>query len=141
MNYIVDTSLINKLLDGNLSTSDLPTDGEFVATHIQRDEINRTKNEERRTQLNLKFNKLIDKFNPTESFVLGTSCLGEAKLGDGATYESVLKELDLLNGGKANNSEDALIAEVAKMNGYTLLTADYHLHKAAETCQINVKRW
>ena len=141
MDYMVDTSLINKLLDGCLSTSDLPTEGKFVATHLQMDEISRTKNEERRVQLQLKFSKLIDKSDPTESFLLGTSCLGEAKLGEGVIYQNVLRELNSLNGGKDNNSVDALIAEVAKSNGYTLLTADYHLSKAAETCLINVEYW
>jgi len=141
MDYIVDTSIFNMLLNGFLSTSDLPSEGEFVATHIQRDEINRTKNEERRAQLNLKFVTLIDKIDPTESFLLETSRLGEAKLGDGIIYQKVLRELDILNNGKVNNSNDALIAEVAAFNGYTLLTADYHLRKAAEVCQIKVTYW
>ena len=141
MNYIVDTSLINKLVDGSVSTSALPTDGEFVATHIQNDEINRTQNEERRAKLVLQFTKMIDTFVPTESFILDASGLDEGNVGDGKIYEKVLKELDSLNGGKANNSEDALIAEVAKVNGYTLLTADYHLYRAAKACEIEVTHW
>jgi hypothetical protein len=38
MKYVVDTSLINKLLDGSVHADELPKDGSVVASHIQIDE-------------------------------------------------------------------------------------------------------
>ncbi|HEU4343106.1 MAG TPA: hypothetical protein VFU31_16255 [Candidatus Binatia bacterium] len=141
MKYVVDTSLINKLVDGSVHADELPKDGSFVASHIQIDELNRTKNSKRRSELLQKFSEAIDEVVPTESFVLGTSRLGEGKLGDGVSYGSIKTELDSLNGGKTNNSEDALIAEIAMKNGYVLLTADFHLYQVAYTLGIGTFYW
>lgn len=80
MKYVVDTSLINKLVDGSVHADELPKDGSFVASHIQIDELNRTKNGKRRSELLQKFSETIDEVLPTESFLLGTSRLGEGKL-------------------------------------------------------------
>jgi hypothetical protein len=109
--YVVDTSLINKLVDGAVGGDQLPNNGSFVASHIQIDEIKRTKDPERRAKLLEKFAETIDEVLPTESFVLDISRLDEARFGDGVTYESIKRELDVKNNGKSNNSEDALIAE------------------------------
>lgn len=130
--YVVDTCIINRLVDGLLSTSDLPGDGEFLATHVQVDELNKTSNSERRAQLFLKFTTTIDAMVPTESVVLGVSRLGHSKVSDGTRYDILKADLDSMNHGKANNAQDALIAEVAIANGYVLLTADCDLAKAAE---------
>jgi hypothetical protein len=43
-----------------------------------------------------------------------------------------------LNHGKCNNFEDALIAEVAIVNGHTLITADEDLRTVAEQHGCNV---
>ena len=139
--YIVDTSLINKLVDGNIGADELPSDGAFVASHIQFDELSRTRNIEKRVKLKEKFAEIIDEVLPTESFVLGTSRLGEGRLGDGASYQTIKRELDSRNKAKLNNSEDALIAEVAMRNGYTLLTADFDLYQVAYTQGIGVIYW
>ena len=56
-----------------------------------------------------------------------------SKLGDGSLYSRLKADFDSLNKGKANNTQDALIAEVAIASGYTLLTADYHLAEVAKT--------
>jgi predicted nuclease of predicted toxin-antitoxin system len=69
---------------------------------------------------------------PAESFVPGVSRQDYAKRGDGRLFTGLKAELDLLNGGKKNNSRDALIAEAAIANGYILLTADCDLHSAAK---------
>ena len=129
--YVVDTSLINKLVDGSVGADELPKDGQFVASHIQHDELSRTKNPERRAKLLEKFTEIIHEVLPTEAFVLGVSRLDEGKLGDGISYDAIKKELDSLNGSKANNAEDALIAGMAMKNGYVLLTADFHLYQVA----------
>jgi len=127
MKCVVDTTIINRLIDGSLSTEDIPADAELVATHVQIDELNKTRDEERRARLFLRFATTVDSVIPTESTILGISRLGYSKLDDGGLYGTLKAELDSLNKGKANNAQDALIAEVAIANGYTLLTADYHL--------------
>ena len=141
MKYVVDTCLINKLVDGSVHTDELPKGGSFVASHIQFDELNRTKNEKRRAELLQKFCETIDQVLPTESFVLGTSRLDEGKLGDGVSHDMIKRGLDSLNGGKTNNSEDALIAEVAMKNGYVLLTADFHLYQVTYRLGIGTIFW
>jgi predicted nucleic acid-binding protein len=141
MKYVVDTSLINKLVDGTVGADELPNDGSFVASHIQIDELNQTKNVQRRTKLLEKFAEVIDEVLPTESFVLGTSRLGEGRLGDGVSYQAMKADLDSRNKGKTNNSEDALIAEVAMKNGYTLLTADFDLYQVAYVHGIGTMYW
>ena len=141
MRYIVDTCIINKLVDGLIEPEELPSNEDFVASHIQIDELNKTKDEDRRARLFLKFAKIIDNVVPTETTLLGVSRLGESKLGDGVLYSSIKLKLDSLNGGKANNTMDALIAEIATKNGYTLLTADYHLSEVAKNHGCKVLYW
>jgi predicted nucleic acid-binding protein len=130
MKYVVDTNVINWLIDGQIQISDLP-EGEFVATHIQIDELNRTSDEERRARLFLTLASTIRELLPTETTVLGVSRLDHCKLGDGVIYAALKTELDATNGGRASNIRDALIAEVAILNGLGLLTADADLAQAA----------
>jgi rRNA-processing protein FCF1 len=141
MKYVVDTSLINILVDGTVAINDLPSDGPFLASHIQHDELSATTNLDRKGQLLAKFTEIIDEITPTETFVLDTSQLDAVKLGDGLAYNAMKKDLDDLNNKKKNNSRDALIAEVALRNGYTLLVADYHMYKVAEKHGITVIHW
>ena len=132
MKYMVDTNIFNWLIDGTLSTENFPKDTHFVATHIQHDELNKTRDPGRRRQLRDRFETLVDSTVPTESTVLGTSRLGSCKLGSGALCNQLKESLDSLNNKKRNNSEDALIAEAAIANGHTLITADEHLRIVAE---------
>lgn len=141
MKYVVDTCLINKLVDGQVLPEELPTDGDFIAAHIQIDEINRTKDEDRRARLFLKFAQTIDQVVPTESFVIGTSRIGEGKHSNGEGYALIKRELDALNGDKASNVQDALIAEIAMKNGFVLLTCDYDLYHVAQVHDIGVYYW
>jgi hypothetical protein len=121
----------NKLIDGVLSTEDFPADLEFVATHVQHDEINSTCNDERKAKLLQKFSTLVDYVVPTESMVFGVSRWGQAKLSDGTLYNKLKHDLDTMNAEKDNNSKDALIAEVAIHNHYELFTADSDLAQVA----------
>lgn len=59
-------------------------------------------------------------------------------MGEGRIFSRLKSDLDLLNHGKSNNSEDALIAEVAIVNGHTLITADDDLRVVAEQHGCNV---
>src|SRR5687768_2403739 len=139
MKYVVDTNIFNKLVDGKLLPNDLPSDREFIATHLQIDEINniKDKNKERRAQLSIMFATIAPTLVPTESFFIGVSRIGQGKLGDGDSFEAIKKDLDTLNSKKPNNVQDALIAEVAYVNNFTLLTSDYHLAEIAKKHRIN----
>ncbi len=130
--YVVDTSVFNWLTDSWIERDSLPSDGGFAVMHIQVDEINKTKDEERRARLLLTQASLHCELLPTETFLVDVSRLGHAKVGGGRLFMSLKAELDNLNKSKKNNSRDALIAEAAITNGYTLLTADGDLRSAVE---------
>jgi hypothetical protein len=132
MRCVVDTNIINMLIDGTLSTDDFPADAELIATHVQIDEINRTPDQERRARLFLSFTMTVRPPIPTESFILDDSRLDHGKLSEDRLYNALKAELDALNNSKPNNVQDASIAEVAIINGYTLLTAGCDLATVAQ---------
>lgn len=132
MKAVLDTNIFNRLADGAATSSVLPAGLKLVVTHVQLDELNQTKDVERRGRLLLCFAILQPEVIPTESFVLGISRLDHGKLSDGKLIETIRRDLDDLNGGKQNNWQDALIAEVALVNGYVLVTADADLHQVAQ---------
>jgi len=132
MTYVVDTNIINWLIDGKIDQATMPNDGKFVATHIQIDEINKTCDEERRARLFLTLASSLSALLQTETTVANVSRFDGSKLGDGVIYTSVRDQLDVLNGARPSNIRDALIAEVAIVNSCTLLTADRDLAKVAE---------
>jgi rRNA-processing protein FCF1 len=138
MKYMVDTNIINWLVDGSLSTGDFAKDASFVATHIQHDELSKTRDSKRRELLLDRFTSLVDSTVSTESSIVGISKLGSCRIGDGILYGQLKSDLDSLNHCKGNNSEDALIAEAAIMNGHTLITADEDLRTVAEQHGCNV---
>jgi len=141
MKYVVDTSIINKLVDGKIDPSELPTDGEFIASHIQIDELGKTKDDVRRAELLTRFDELDAEIVKTESAVWGRSKWGRAKFGDGITRQKLKTVLDARNHRKKNNVNDALIAEIAIKNGFTLLTTDYDLWKVMESYGGQVQYW
>jgi predicted nucleic acid-binding protein len=130
MNYVVDTSIVNWLIDRKIAPNDMPGDGKFFATHVQVDEINRTCDEERRARLFLTLASSLSGLLPTETTVMDVSRFDHSKLGDGKIYGSIKSRLDSLGGARPSNIRDALIAEVCVCNSYTLLTADQHLAQA-----------
>ena len=127
MPYLLDTNIFNRLIDGTMRLDNLPADAVLYATHIQIDEINRTRDHERRAQLALRFASVRPTVLPTESAVWDVSRWDHAKWSDGQLLEQLKQRLDTRNKAKSNNIQDALIAEVAIANGLTLLTADRDL--------------
>lgn len=120
-----DTNVFNDILDGNIDFKNFREGIICCVTHIQRDEINKTKDEMRRKALNSVFSDLAEEEYPTETFVLGISRLNMGKLGDGDLYQQLKDRLDRLNRKKKkNNGMDALIGEAAIKNNLTLVTRD-----------------
>jgi predicted nucleic acid-binding protein len=130
--YVLDTNVFNWLLDGRIALEKLPSDGAYLATHIQMDEIGRTSDPVRRGMLEHKFREIGTQVVPTETAVPDIAVPDLTKVSDGVMFESLRSALDKAN-RKKNNPEDALIADVAIQNGYTLITADADLaHVAAQ---------
>lgn len=124
--YIFDSHLFDALVAKHLTMNELEdakkNGATFYITHVQIDEINRCTDEDKRAILNLLMVKIAPKVIPTETFVMGRSRLGEAKLGTSGVYEKIY------NGNKAH-IEDALIGEVAVKNDMILVTEDTGLKK------------
>ncbi len=152
MKFMLDTNAYNALLNNDISIEQLK--GEFFTTHIPEDELNNTKDDERRKQLNAKFKEVqqkeistesavwdTSKWNkskwtesntPTESFVLRTSRLSGAKLGNGSIYHELLSYLEKAKPKDRGNIKDALIGETAIKNEYVLVTNDIALQNAVQ---------
>ena len=79
--YIFDTNVFNRILDGVISLQTLTGRVVAYATHIQRDEINNTKNPKRRAGLVQIFGDVVERALPTDSFV--HIRLDEARLAAG----------------------------------------------------------
>ncbi|MGF6596347.1 putative nucleic acid-binding protein [Paraburkholderia sp. GAS448] len=154
--YMLDTNVFNDFLDGRIDANRLKGHKLF-ATHIQRDEINKTRDDARREALLASFAELTTGISPTSSAVAGISVAGaacpaastsvvptecgvwgvsewgQAKWRSERTqFEALREELDGRNRGKPNNVQDVLIAETALQNKMTLLTRDADLRFVAE---------
>lgn len=130
--YMLDTNVFNDVVDGKVDLASL-SGKRLVATHVQRDEINNTKDEARKRALLAIFDLALQE--PTESLVWGASRWGEAKWGDDDRFNAMRQELDALNGRRKNNTQDILIAETALGNGWVLITADSDLFKVVTKCR------
>ena len=65
---------------------------------------------------------------PTESFILGYSRIGKAKIGDGDLYCQIFDSLNRIK-IKESNINDSLISEVAIIHNIELVTMDEDLKK------------
>ena len=125
--YMVDTNIINRILDNDLDLIFFKRPEKILfATHIQRDEITNTPDAIRRDELLSIFQEVADSI-PTETAFWGKSNWGESKW---ATDDLVEKNLEELNKKKRkrSNPEDALIADTAIKNSYILVTEDKDLY-------------
>lgn len=143
---MLDTVIFNRIKDGNIDIS-IFLKADFFITHIQDDEIQATKDPYRRGELKNVFKNIIQIKLPTESFLLGTSLLDDAKITNPvktesavydiskygkAKYPSVTNQFDFVCLKSAldkkrihkNNAKDALIAETAIKNNLILVTDD-----------------
>ena len=148
--YMLDTNVFNHVLDGKVDASQL-VGKDLVTTHVQHDELQKTKDETRRRSLLAVFQELTpdqavtasavadvsvadgasasgSQIVPTESMVWDVSNWDQAKWGaDDGIFEAMRSELDALNKRKKNNAHDILIAETAVKNGWNLVTSDSDL--------------
>ena len=131
--FMFDTNIFNRILDGNIDSKSFTNKGNYFVTHIQKNELQNTKNINRRKLLLTTFESIPQQTMPTESTVFGVSVCGEAKLSSKDNlYEPIRKRLDELNRGKTNNSQDALVAESSIKNKFILVTEDDDLMTITE---------
>jgi hypothetical protein len=137
--HLIDTCIFNNLLAGKLLISDLPQDGEYVATHLQYDELSRAPDIENKKRLLSVFEEIDPETLPTGTGVLDVPAWVSSKWGEGELLHDILMTLDGLNNEKKNNINDALIVEVAIKHGYCLLTSDRDLAHSAGIFGCRVK--
>jgi hypothetical protein len=154
--FMFDTNVFNRILEGHLSLADARGAGVLYATHIQRDELARTPQQEKRALLLAIFAETTHKSVPTTSFSLGNSRLDEACLAadqvvptssavwdvsnwdeaswgeEDGLFDAMKEELDRANKRRANNIQDILIAETAIRINVTLVTDDVDLNAVAK---------
>lgn len=94
----------------------------FFITHIQTDEINDCKDDEKRKKLTLFLATISPTVIPTESLVFGVSRMGYSKLSDGEKLTKLTKGSQSLK-----KSKDGLIGETVIKQKLTLLSNDKQL--------------
>jgi len=133
MGYMLDTNIFDRLAKGQLDISNLPNDGEFYATSVQKKELNQTHDDSLRTILNNKFSELGPTLDQLQTTLWDFSGWGEGGWSAvGEHYEKIKSELDLANNKKRSNAADALIGETSLANNHTLITTDKDLAAAVE---------
>lgn len=133
--YMLDTNLFNKLVDSEFAIETLENK-RVVVTHVQRDELARTTNNERSGLLLAAFNEIDPEKISTRTSIWGDTLWGQGNWSDeDGLYEKMLvrlKELDAASGKKPeglNQSRDVRIAETAIKNDLTLVTEDQNLRQ------------
>ncbi len=125
-----DTNVFNKILDEEIDVESVHKGKPYFVTHIQQNEIENTKNPERRKALLNTFHGINKTQVPTESGFWGLSVWGGAKWSaEDGVIQAIIEKLNAKNKSKTNNGHDALIAETALKNKYTLVTDDGDLRE------------
>jgi len=151
-----DTNIFNKIFDENIDITNFPKTNNYYITHIQKDEIEKIKDPTRKNKIKQLF-ILINEEIATDSFVLGYSTFGKAKLSSikikQIPTESMVWDkskwgsakwssenntlLDYIRQGNLKHTEDALIGETAIKNKIILVTEDKKFRK--KICALNGK--
>lgn len=126
MQCLLDTVIFNRLIDGKFIFTNQFDNASFFATTVQIRELRETPDIERRNLLISKFNETHPKVEPTLTGIWNYTGWGEGGWGESELYQKIKKGLDAKK-KKRSNTQDALIAEVAITNGYTLVTTDKNL--------------
>jgi predicted nucleic acid-binding protein len=131
--FMFDTNVFNRILDGKIDVAALPNDKPCFVTHIQRNEIESTKNPERRKALLDTFHSVDKTQVPTQSAYWDLSEWDAAKWSaEDGVIEKIVEKLNAKNNSKKNNGLDALISETALKNKHVLVTDDRHLEEVVQ---------
>ena len=134
-----DTNIFNKILDDKISLNSLPKNVIYYVTFVQKGEIGKTSDGDRRNKLLQIFTQIKQKKISTETSLYGWGPYGEGKYGAlGRLYPGILKtvrQLDKKAGKKKkkeNQKRDALIGETCIINKLILVSNDPNLRKAVK---------
>jgi hypothetical protein len=126
---MIDSNIFNRIIDDKYDLRRL-ADYDCLVTHIQLEELQNTPSEDRRAKLISIFREISPEEIPTDTFVLGESLFGCARLGDGDLWDGIRKAMEsklspAQRGKRADSiTRDALIAEAAINANAVLLSAD-----------------
>lgn len=119
MKVILDSNVFDDVVKGKIDLDIFEKNNiEVCITHIQVDEINECPDKEKRALLFNSMTALRPEKIPSESFVIGMSRIGEAKITDG---DHIIERLKNSNIKRTN---DAIIGETAIKNDLILITND-----------------
>jgi predicted nucleic acid-binding protein len=131
--YMLDTNFFNRVVAGEIAV-DLIARYAVFATHVQRDELGRTRDDAKRAQLLAAFDAVGPGMKPTSTAVFDDSKWDECQWSaDDGVYEAMLARLEALDRAsdkpwkEFNQSRDIRIAETAIKNGLMLVTNDANL--------------
>jgi predicted nucleic acid-binding protein len=135
---MLDTNVFNRLVDGLIDPSFF-LGKSLITTHVQRDELEGTRNDDRRKNLIVAYESVDAQIVPTESMVWDVSRWDNSKWSSQESkFEEMrdrLQQLDKKSGKSSSSSNlarDILILETAISNNYTLVTGDADL---AQVCK------
>jgi predicted nucleic acid-binding protein len=135
--YLLDTNVFNDVLDGKIPLSRL-AGRRLFATHIQRDELNNTPDQQRRAALAECFERVAAEELSTSGAMLDVSRWDQGEWNDDDLLDKmspVLTDLDKRAGKKRradNQARDLLIAATAIKKNLTLVTNDANLKDVVE---------
>jgi predicted nucleic acid-binding protein len=107
---------------------------ELVSTHIQDDELDKVPDSAKKEALK----KILTRNVPTTEFVIGTSRIGQAKIGVGESCG--IRYADIQR-GNPKHIEDALIALAAAAEADVLVTEETRLFKKVRTASTTLQVW
>lgn len=142
MKYVLDTNIFNQVLDGRIVLSEeFPPGSEFIATKVQLEELEKTRDQARRSALRETFQNIDKELeNPIFCWDIDGAGWDNANWGNSDSEELITKlrnDLEAIK-SKFNNWHDAVIAEVAWRSGHILATADQNLANIAARHGIKV---
>lgn len=132
MSYIADTDIIDKLVEGEMSLDDLPSDQQLVAVRAQMYRLGTTVGDVHRENLLLKFEQLSGYMEPTAMLVQGDRVWQQLHLRNGVLRQKLRRHLEEHSETKIN-AYDILLADVALSNDLTLLTTNSYLAEVVRT--------
>ncbi len=141
--YIMDTNAFNNICDNedvDVASIARQARGRVYVTHCQWDEIKDTRNADRRSILAGCLQTIDADMWPTETFIVGRSRLGMAKLNEGGRYHAILDEMNRRK-KKKSNVADALIGETAESRGCVLVSDDRDLSEVMTERGVRVIGW
>ena len=134
--YIFDTNVFDFILDNNIDISAIKELGTLYTTNVQFSELSKIPDEDRR-------NKLLEIYDRLESIKITLKSgiwIDDLRWDDEQPWvDAISEECENLTGNSINKPwKDALIGEVAKLEGVILVTNDSGFISKARTNNISV---